>query len=269
MTQTSNAPATETVLAERRGAVLVLTLNRPDKLNAWTDELEDRYFTLLEQADADPDVRAIVVTGAGRGFCAGADMEVLGAVDPAQASELPVRPWPRSYPMTMRKPLIAAINGAAAGLGLIEALYCDVRFASPRAKLTTSFARRGLIAEYGVAWLLPRLVGPSRALDLLLSARVVLGQEALALGLVDRVVAPEELLDQAVAYAHDVATYCSPTATHVIKQQVRQAMDCDLATALAEADVQMLKSFQRADITEGVTSYLENRAPAFPGLDAR
>lgn len=269
MTQTINAQATDTVLAERRGTVLVLTLNRPDKLNAWTDELEDRYFTLLEEADADADVRAIVVTGAGRGFCAGADMEVLEKADPAQASELPARPRPRSYPMTMRKPLIAAINGAAAGLGLVEALYCDVRFVTPRAKLTTSFARRGLIAEYGVAWLLPRLVGQSRALDLLLSGRVVLGEEALAFGLVDRVVAPEALLGQAVAYGADLATYCSPTAMHVIKRQVLQAMDCDFATALAEADAQMLESFQRTDVTEGVASYLENRAPAFPGLAPR
>lgn len=268
MTQTIEV-ATDTVLAERRGAVLVLTLNRPDKLNAWSDQLEDRYFALLDAADADPDVRAVVVTGAGRGFCAGADMADLGQVDPAQAFELPVRARPRWYPMTTRKPLIAAVNGAAAGLGLVEALFCDVRFATPRAKLTTAFAKRGLIAEYGIAWLLPRLVGQSRALDLLLSARVVLGDEALALGLVDRVVAPEELLDQAVAYATELATSCSPAAMHVIKQQVLRAMDSDFATASAEADAQMLQSFQRADVTEGVTSYLENRAPAFPGLAAR
>ncbi|MCG3751955.1 enoyl-CoA hydratase-related protein [Amycolatopsis sp. Poz14] len=256
----------ETVLAERRGAVLVLTLNRPHRLNAWTQELERRYFTLLDEADADPDVRAVVVTGAGRGFCSGADLTDLQQAGPD--SEPPGSAGPRSYPLSFRKPLIAAINGAAAGLGLVEALYCDLRFAVPDAKLTTAFVRRGLIAEYGVAWLLPRLVGRARALDLLLSGRVVRGTEALAMGLVDRIVEPDALVDQAVAYAAELAAVCSPTSMSIIKHQVHRAMDTDFATAFAEADHLMFESFHRPDAREGVSSYLEGRNPEFPPLQA-
>lgn len=267
-TMTVSAPG-DTVLAARRGAVLILTINRPERLNAWNYELETCYFNLLQAADADPAVRAVVLTGAGRGFCAGADMDDLREVGEGTVEVPPNRDRPRSFPMTMRKPMIAAINGAAAGLGLVEALYCDVRFAAPKAKLTTAFARRGLIAEYGIAWLLPRLIGPSRALDLLLSGRVILAEEAHAIGLVDRIVEPASLLDAAVAYADELATFSSPTSMAVIKNQVRRAMDADLATSLAEADVLMLESFGRPDVGEGVASYLDGRAPAFAPLAAR
>jgi len=261
-------PDTDTVLAERRGAVLVLTLNRPDRLNAWSNALEDRYFALLEEADADPDVRAIVVTGAGRGFCAGADMDDLKK---AGTTDLDVieRPRPRAYPLTMRKPMIAAINGAAAGLGLVEALYCDLRFTVPKAKFTTAFVQRGLIAEYGMSWILPRLVGQSNALDLLLSGRVIQGEEALAMGLVNRVVAPEDLLDEAVAYADALATHSSPTSMAAIKNQVQRHMDTTLEQAIVESDALMLESFTWPDVQEGVASYLEQRPPAFPPLNAR
>ena len=155
------------VISERRGSVLLLTLNRPDRLNAWNDALEARYFEHLDGAEADEEVRAIVVTGAGRGFCAGADLDDLKGASADDLSLLD-RERPRHLPLLPRKPLIAAINGPAAGLGLVEALYCDIRFATPEAKMTTAFVQRGLIAEYGSAWLLPRLVGPSRALDLLI-----------------------------------------------------------------------------------------------------
>ncbi|WP_042416692.1 enoyl-CoA hydratase-related protein [Streptacidiphilus anmyonensis] len=261
----------QTVLAERRGPVLVLTLNRPERLNAWTYALEDRYFDLLDAAEADPEVRAVVVTGAGRGFCAGADLEDLEAAGNADAetlAKLPARSRPRTRPLELRKPLIAAVNGAAAGLGLVEALYCDLRFAAPDAKFTTAFARRGLIAEYGVAWLLPRLVGASRAMDLLLSGRVVRGEEALAMGLVDFVVEREGLLDAAVAYATELAEQCSPWSMHMIKQQVRRSLDGSFTASVAEADALMLEGFARPDVREGVASYLEHRAPAFPPLPA-
>jgi enoyl-CoA hydratase/carnithine racemase len=271
MPTTSAPPATDLVLAERRGAVLVLTLNRPERLNAWTDALEDQYYARLDAAEADPEIRAIVVTGAGRGFCAGADLGDLerGATTDAAADVLRDRARPRSFPLTVRKPMIAAINGAAAGLGLVEALYCDLRFATADAKLTTAFARRGLIAEYGIAWLLPRLIGPSRALDLLLSSRVVRGEEALGLGLVDRVCEPDRLVDEAVAYATDLAAHCSPWSLATIKAQVQADLDRPFAEAVAAADELMLESFTRADVEEGVRSYLEGRAPAFPGLDPR
>jgi enoyl-CoA hydratase/carnithine racemase len=275
MTQTSLpgaaavAQSQDSVLAERRGAVLILTLNRPERLNAWNDALEARYFALLEEADADPEVRAIVVTGAGRGFCAGADMDDLQAV--GDGNEPPVTPQtrPRSFPLTVRKPMIAAINGAAAGLGLVEALYCDIRFAAPKAKLTTAFARRGLIAEYGIAWILPRLIGPSRAVDLLLSGRVILAQDAVTIGLVDRIVEPEQLLAAAVAFAEELASYSSPTSMSVIKAQIQRAMDSDFATSVAEANELMLESFRQPDVAEGVASYLEGRPPAFAPLSPR
>lgn len=274
MTQSTEAPraagAPELVLAERHGAVLLLTLNRPDRLNAWNIPLEERYFALLDAAEADPEVRAVVVTGAGRGFCAGADLEdlsQLGTVDPDAIPEDHTR-RSRERPLAFRKPLIAAVNGPAAGLGLVQAMYCDLRFTTPQAKFTTAFARRGLIAEYGIAWLLPRLVGPSRALDLLMSARVVLGDEALAMGLADRVVPAESLVAEALAYAADLAENCSPQSMALMKRQVFQAMDSDLPTAIAAADKLMHESFRHPDAAEGVHSYLERRPPRFAPLES-
>ena len=264
--------ATDLVLAERRGAVLVLTLNRPERLNAWTDALEKQYFALLDAAEDDPEVLAIVVTGAGRGFCAGADMEDLArgadAVSAAEAA-LVNRPRPRYFPMTVRKPMIAAINGPAAGLGLVEALYCDVRFATPDAKLMTAFVRRGLVAEYGISWLLARVVGYSAALDLLLSGRVVLGEEALALRLVDRLSRADRLVGDAVAYAEELATSSSPWSMATIKQQVQADLDRTFTDAVDAAQDLMLESFRHPDVAEGVRSFLKRRPPAFPGLEPR
>lgn len=258
-----DAAITEVVLTERRGAVALLTLNRPERLNAWTDDLEQRYFALLAEADADPDVRAVVITGAGRGFCAGRDMADIERALQAQGTrrDVPEGP-PCTYPLAVRKPLIAALNGAAAGIGLIEALYCDVRFCVPQAKLTTSFARRGLIAEHGLSWILPRLVGVSRALDLLLSGRVVTGEEAYQIGLVDRLVAPDRLLDEAITYAADLAQNCSPWSMMIMKDQVQRHLDMDFATALADSEP-LFQKLQRADVEEGTRSYLERRPPNF------
>ncbi|WP_406034218.1 enoyl-CoA hydratase-related protein [Nocardioides sp. NBC_00163] len=267
MTETAALPGTDVVLTQRRGGVLILTLNRPDRLNAWNEALEQRYYELLDEAEADPEVRAIVVTGAGRGFCSGADMDDLsGVMKTSDFSAVVRRDPPRYRPLLFTKPLVAAINGAAAGLGLVEALYCDVRFATPRAKLTAAFSRRGLIGEYGVAWLLPRLVGRSRALDILLSSRVILGEEALQLGLVDRVVAPELLLDAAVAYAEELASFCSPSAMRTIKEQLLRSQDITFAQAVDEVDQLMLDAFNAPDFREGLNSYLEGRPPVFPGL---
>jgi len=267
MTRTAAPPRADVVLAQRRGSVLVLTLNRPDRLNAWTEVVEQRYFELLDAAESDPDVRAVVLTGAGRGFCAGAEMDDLcELVDSRDFTPLVQRDPPRHRPLLFGKPLVAAINGAAAGLGLVEALYCDVRFSTPQAKFTAAFSRRGLIGEYGVAWLLPRLVGRSRALDILLSSRVIPGEEARQLGLVDRVVAPELLLDAAVAYAEELANFCSPASMRTIKSQLLQAQDSTFAEATHEADRLMLDAFNSPDFREGLNSYLEGRLPAFPAL---
>jgi enoyl-CoA hydratase/carnithine racemase len=262
---TAQTRADSPVLAEMRGAVLVLTLNRPDKLNAWGQAMETRYFDLLEEAEHNPDVRAVVVTGAGRGFCIGADFDDLKAIAASDMTPLG-RGRPISYPMTISKPLLAAINGPAAGVGLVQALYCDLRVTAPTVKLTTAFARRGLIAEYGCAWLLPALVGRGAALDLLLSARVVLGDEAFAIGLVNRLAEPEAVLETALEYATDLAENCSPTSMSIIKRQVQHAMNATFDAAFTEADAEMLESFSRADVQEGVASYLERRRPAFAPL---
>src|SRR6476646_4230140 len=207
--------------------VAVLTLNRPERLNAWTGELEQTYFDLLRECAASPDVRVIVVTGAGRGFCAGADMQSLQAIgdvahgdgeaqngaatsgdagQDATANGAALEQFehtPQTFTLSVPKPVIAAINGPCAGIGLVQALMCDVRFVAENAKLTTAFARRGLVAEHGISWILPRLVGPARALDLLLSGRVVLGRESVELGLCNRATPAETVLEETLAYAHE------------------------------------------------------------------
>jgi enoyl-CoA hydratase/carnithine racemase len=210
--------ADDPVLYETRGTVALLTLNRPDRLNAWNGELEQCYFDLLDQCGSDPAIRAVVVTGAGRGFCAGADMDVLQGIGGESASGMTRgarrQQW---YTTTIPKPVIAAINGACAGIGLCQALMCDVRFAAAGAKFTTAFARRGLVAEHGISWILPRLVGPAKALDLLMSGRVFLAEEAERAGLVNEVVPGDQLLDHTLAYAHELVTFSSPASMAVMK----------------------------------------------------
>lgn len=253
------------VLRELRGSVLVLTLNRPDRLNAWTDALEDEYFAALDDAERDPDVRAIVVTGAGRGFCAGADMEMLQSIDASDADPTgPVRD--RARPYRLATPLVGAVNGAAAGIGLVQALYCDVRLTTPEAKWTTAFAQRGLAAEYGSAWLLGRLLGPGRAADLLLSGRVLLGTEAVEIGLAERLVEGPELLDAAVEYADGLARASSPWSMAVMKDQLRHDLGGTFDEAAERAERRMRESFAGPDVAEGVASFLERRSPTFAPL---
>jgi enoyl-CoA hydratase/carnithine racemase len=253
------------LVEERRGHVVVLTFNRPRRLNAWNNEMEDQYFDALLAADRDPDVRAIVVTGADRGFCSGADMSDLAAASTATDAEID-RPRPRHLPLSIRKPLIAAVNGPAAGLGMVEALYCDVRFASPRAFFTTAFARRGLVAEYGMSWLLQRLIGPGRAADLLLSGRRVDAHEAARIGLVEHLVPAEDLLANAVAYAEDIAGSCSPWSMATIKSQLQLDAERSFVASVASADALMRESFRGPDIAEGVASFTERRPPVFAPL---
>ena len=259
--------ADDVVLADTADGILRLTLNRPDRLNAWTSEMEKRYFAELEAADGDPEVRVIVVTGAGRGFCAGADMEALQAV--GEGASFGSSRKPQTFPLTIAKPILAAINGACAGLGLVHALFCDVRFAAAGAKFTTAFVRRGLVAEHGISWVLPRLVGQANALDLLLSGRVFLAEEAAAMGLVNRVVEPAALLDTTLAYARDVAANCSPTAMAVIKRQVYRHYELDLASSLDETNRLMKASLDEPDFKEGVASFVERRPPRFAARGKR
>lgn len=258
----------EAVLYEMRDRVALITFNRPDRLNAWNGELGTAYFDSLDRAAADPEVRAIVVTGAGRGFCAGADMDVLqgiGANGGGQPAGERVEPESRdaTHAMAIPKPIIAAVNGACAGLGFVHAIACDVRFATAGAKFTVAFSRRGLIAEHGLSWTLPRLVGQSIALDLILSGRVFLAEEAKELGVVNHVVDADRLLDEALAYANDLAVNVSPTSMAIMKNQVMNHPMMPLSEAMAESNQLMRESLRRPDFKEGVASFVEKRPPAF------
>ena len=256
----------EVVTKSVEAGVAVLTLNRPERLNAWTPELGSAYFDLLEECAADAEVRAIVVTGAGRGFCAGADMQDLQALGSGDidGAERRADARPQTFPTTIPKPIIAAVNGPVAGIGLVLALMCDMRFIADDAKVTTAFARRGLVAEYGIGWILPRLVGPAAAMDLLFSGRVILGAEAAELGLANRAFSAARVLDEAVAYARELATLSSPASMAAMKKQVYADLERPLAAAADEANRLMLESFERPDFVEGVQSFVEKREPDFP-----
>ncbi|KAF0167245.1 MAG: enoyl-CoA hydratase/carnithine racemase [Caulobacteraceae bacterium] len=260
--------------------VATITLNRPDRLNALTARLLSEIPHALAAAEADARVVGIVLTGAGRGFSAGADMDLLGAVasgkglgsddtlesepgDVALGADFAVT---YSRILRVRKPIVAAVNGPCAGIGMAIALLCDMRFASENALFITAFAHRGLIAEHGMSWMLPRLVGASRALDLLWSARRVDATEAYRIGLLDRVMAPDELLAGARRYIEDLAARSSPTSLMLMKQQVYKHLMTTLGPAMQESNRLMMESLGREDFKEGVASFLEKRPPRFKRL---
>ncbi len=277
----------EDILYSTDRGIGLVTLNRPDRLNAWTGAMTRSVRRAIGDAAADPEVRVIVVTGAGRGFCAGADMGLLQDIGGESQAERQRRagsedsegelPNPSGidvashyrqrygYFFATPKPIIAAINGPCAGLGLVVALYCDIRFASADAKFTTSFAQRGLIAEHGISWLLPRLVGSAHALDLLLSARKFDGAEAQRIGLVNRALPAQGFLDAVLEYARALADTVSPRSLAVMKAQIHASPFQDFNTAIALADAEMAKSFGTEDFREGVAHFVQKRAPRFTG----
>lgn len=257
--------STDVVLYEVDRGVAVVTLNRPDKLNAWTPELGDRYIESLQQAAADPEVRAIVVTGAGRGFCAGADMELLNDVSGDSGGALSGKHRPVDT-LKIPKPIIAALNGAAVGIGLVYALLCDIRFAGEGVKLSAPFARLGLVAEDGTSWLLQRIVGQPAALELLISGRTFLAEEAHRIGLVNQLHAKEDVLEQAIAYGRDLAENCSPLSMALIKRQVYLDADRSFATALYEAKNLTDRSIAFPDFAEGMAAFGEKRKPEYAGI---
>ncbi|HEX3705882.1 MAG TPA: enoyl-CoA hydratase-related protein [Mycobacteriales bacterium] len=244
--------------------VATITLNRPERKNAWTPVMERRFYAVIAEADHDSRVRVAVLTGAGSAFCPGVDIQRLDSIAGAPM-DLAGRSVP-SRTHSFRKPLIAAINGPCAGLGLVQALLCDVRFMARGARLSTAFARRGLPAEYGASWLIPRIVGIERALDLMLTGRVVDADEALRIGLVAYVVEPDELLTSARTYAADIAANCSPTSLALIKHQTLTDLDAGFERAMHNAYRTMAYTATSADFREGVDSYVQKRPPAFSPL---
>ncbi len=284
------------ILYTKVDRVAFVTLNRPERLNAWTPVMAEEVRCALGAAAEDDEVRVIVLTGAGRGFCAGADMaelqrgaehgippvpesssaeqivsaltgtktvaELEGGADSGVRADFRKR---YSYFPAIPKPIIAAINGPAAGLGLVLALHCDMRFASEKARFSAIFSRRGLIAEHGIGWTLPRIVGLSNALDLLFSGRVIDANEALRMGLVNRVFPEQGLTEGVSTYAREIAALASPRSVRVIKRQVYDAQFQTLAEAMEAADEEMVLSIGSADFKEGVAHYLEKRPPRFTG----
>jgi enoyl-CoA hydratase/carnithine racemase len=269
------------ILYEVDDPVATITLNRPDALNAWTNRMGTEVRHAVATAEADASVFGIVLTGAGRGFCAGADMKTLTSITEGgtlaeDGDDLPPAPpeTPRpddlageyTYLLGCPKPMIAAINGACAGMAVPIALSCDVRFMAEDAVLLTAFAQRGLVAEWGLSWLLPRVVGSARAMDLLISSRKVTGSEAAAMGLVNRALPSGEVLAHAQQYVRDMAERCSPTSISIMKRQVYAQLHAGLGPAELESRRLMVESFGRPDFKEGVQSFLEKRPPRFERL---
>src|ERR1700727_92877 len=260
--------------------VATITFNRPDKLNAWTAVMEKEESSAMENAWRDHDVWVIVLTGRGRGFCAGADMSLLSAgaehgfVDQNREDQsreavrdgVPLDFQKRySYFPAIGKPVIAAINGPVVGLGLVITLYCDLRLASDAARFSTTFARRGLVAEYGMAWMLPRIVGIANALDLLFSARTIDPAEPRGTGVVSEILPQESFLEKVHEYARELASTVSPRSLRIIKRQVYEAMFQPLSEAFDVSVNEMMASFKTEDFKEGVAHFVEKRPPAFTG----
>ncbi|MEV8518002.1 enoyl-CoA hydratase-related protein [Dactylosporangium sp. NPDC051484] len=257
----------ELIITRPTPGVTCLSLNRPQELNAWTYDLEERFFAALNNLRHDPETRVVLITGRGRAFCAGMSMTALSAAGRARQVAPPAENRPRMTEISaFPKPTIAVVNGPAAGIGLALALHCDLRFVATTAKLTTSFARRGLIAEHGTAWLLPRLVGIATATDLLLTGRVVLGEEARSLGLANYCAPPDELLAAATAYADEMARHCSPRSWDIIKGQLAHGFAVGREESFAMAMDLAYRSLLSEDFREGVAAYRAKRPPAFPPL---
>ena len=260
------------------GPVAVIRLERPDKLNAVTFTMINDIRTQVERASADDQVVGIVITGTGRGFSAGLDMEDLtkstSGMAPATTTERAPDPdeLPALFGFLPRipKPVIGAINGVCAGGGFVLAMMCDVRFAAERsARFTTAFGKRGLVAEHGTSWLLPRLVGTSRALDLLWSSRTIDAAEAYRIGFVDRLVDDNELLNAATAYIRDMAAAVAPRSIALMKAQVYRGWSQPIDVALSQVQDEVNASLVHPDSTEGVVSFLEKRSPRFAPIDNR
>ena len=258
------------ISSEVVGPVGIVRLERPEKLNAITYRMIADLRTHVDAVAADERVVGIVIIGSGRGFCAGLDLEDLARTTQTGVGSAPAAPDPAelpalfSYLLRVPKPVVAAVNGVAAGGGFVLAMMCDLRFAAATgASFTTAFSKRGLIAEHGTSWLLPRLVGTSRALDLLWSARCIDAAEAFRMGFVDRLVDDDALLDESCAYIRDLAANVSPRSMARMKALVHRGWSAPIDVALREVDAEMDDALSHPDAAEGVASFLQRRPPAF------
>ena len=267
------------IIYETDGSVAVITMNRPETLNALTDLTQAEIRHALDQSERNEAVIGTVLTGAGRGFCSGVDMNALGAMseagqrlgdsyanlaaDPGNPDDDPNFKIGLGYLLGLRKPLIAAVNGACAGLGFSYAVFCDLRFVDRHARFVTSFSQRGLIAEHGTSWMLPRLIGPANALDILWTGRRFEGEEAERLGLANRVCEPGECVNDAKAYLRAISETASPKSLMMMKKQVYRHLNLELRAAMAESTTWMDESLAHADFKEGVASFVERRPPKF------
>lgn len=261
-------PAAEIIRTTADG-VGIVTLNRPDRLNSVTPTMAAAYVDALLALDDDPSVRVVVVTGAGRAFCAGAELAELtkGAehldehfASPSVAPDTALR---------VRKPVVAAVNGPVAGLGFAYLLACDIRLVDPAATMQTSFAKLGLVAEYGLAWLLPRVVGTSRATELLMSSRPLGADEAERIGLAHAVTAPGAALEEALAYARSLIATCSPTSWAVVKRQLLADGARSYEESLTASYALMRESFRGPDVAEALDARKHKRAPRFTAVGPR
>jgi enoyl-CoA hydratase/carnithine racemase len=262
---------------EKSDRVAVVSYNRPERMNAWTGRMGEEARSAMLDADRDPQIGAIILTGAGRAFCAGADMQSLNNL--AQGEELAGagRPEPGteeldpnfrgrfSWMMALKKTVIGAINGPAVGMGFANALYCDIRVASDKARMGLIFTRRGLGIEFGSSWMLPRIVGIANAMDLAITGRLIDAQEAFRMGLVSKVVPDAELMPGARALATEIATQCGPLGISHVKRLVYGHLFTDLATALADDDESAVELLKSDDFKEGIKAFMEKRAPHFTG----
>lgn len=271
------------ILYELDGPVATITMNRPDTLNALTALTQAEIRHALDASERNRDIIGTVLTGAGRGFCSGVDMHALSDMSKdgrrGRASYEHLRANPGnpdgdtnfkgspSYFLGLRKPLIAAVNGACAGLGFSYATFCDLRFVDPRAKFVTSFAPRGLIAEHGTSWMLPRIVGPSHALDLLWTSRRLLAEEAYRIGYANRLCSEGESVSEAQEYLKGIAGTSAPASIMMMKKQVYRHLNQELGDAMDESTRWMEESLARYDFKEGVASFVEKRPPNFQRID--